>query len=54
MVEVHEISECSAWGVYVSGSNWVVGIHVKLEMGMPDSDWDWGQRVFGKLAANTL
>lgn len=42
MVEVYEISECLVWGVYVSGFNWVVGIYVKFEMGMLDSDWDWG------------
>lgn len=42
MVEVHEVSEFSAWGVYACGSHWVVDIHVRHEVGVKDSDWVWG------------
>jgi len=54
LVDGHELNEYSDWGVYASGSNWVVGIHVGLEIGVTGSDWDGGQLVVGKLAVGTL
>lgn len=36
------------------GANWVVGIHVRLVMGVTDSDWDESQHVVGKLTASIL
>lgn len=53
MVGVHKVSECSAWCVYASNSNWVVGIHLRLVLGVTDGDWDRGQHVFGKPTAST-
>lgn len=45
MVDGHELNEYSDWGVYASGSNWVVGIHVGLEIGVTGSDWDGATSV---------
>ena len=54
MVEGHELNEYSGWGVYASGSSWVVGIHVGLEIGVTGSNWEGDQLMVGKLAVSTL